>query len=166
MKKIIFLLFLLSSCQACKDTTLIDISEPESTDVFRCKVNGVDWEPAGNSVSIAGGNLDAYYFNYLFTLSASKKENDINQYMSMSVSVFDGVLGEHFIGTNNIFTDYKSNCERYYRDTTSINIINITEIDSTANTIEGIFQFKGLSQICPNNPIEVTDGYFKIKYRN
>ena len=167
MKKIIFLLFLLASCQTCKDTTLIEIPEPESTDIFRCKVNGVDWEPDALS-GLLGDEIDLYYLHPGLSLSAKRDVDDINQFMTMSVSLYDTILGKRLIGTNKIFIDWNAtnDCVNYYRDSTAENFIDVIQIDSLESTIEGNFQFTGVAPQCNDKLVEVTDGYFYLKYRN
>ena len=170
MKKILFLLVILFSLFSCEDGTLIKIEEPEPTDIFRCKVNGVEWKPAGEFVSFGDPNPDAYYYNYLLGLRVRKETNDVSQFMSMTISTINSDLGIHPMGVGNVYIDFNhiSGCINYYSDTTAENIIDIIKIDSVNNIIEGSFKFVGVAPNCldDTDTVRVTDGYFNIKYRN
>ena len=126
MKKILFLLVILFSLFSCEDGTLVTIEEPEPTDVFRCKVNGEEWKPEGEFVGFGDPNPDIQYENYFLDaiqIRVSREIDDIDQFISISVSVIDGVIGDHPIINNKVFIDFK--CGSYYRDTTKVNTICI-----------------------------------------
>jgi hypothetical protein len=167
MKKILLLLLTLSLFFACnKDDEPTPENWTEDDNIFRCKVNGVDWEPEGGGLGFSGGNLDVYYesfFNNAIQIRASKDNDNVSQFLSMFVGVDLAVNGKSEILTNNVFVDYNS-CGNYFRDTTVFNFIKFIEIDSINNIAEGEFEFIGLNSDCPDT-IKVTDGYFKAKYR-
>ena len=135
--------------------------------IFRCKVNGVDWEPEGNSLGFNGGNLDIYYESFFLNaiqFRASKDNENVNQSLNIGIGVASGVLGTHIIASNTVITDF--NCGNYIRDTLAENIIEIVKHDSIFNIIEGTFKLIGNSSDCSVSKVKVTDGYFKAKYRN
>jgi hypothetical protein len=168
MKKILLLLLTFSLFFACnKDDEPTPENWTEDDNIFRCKVNGVDWEPEGDGVSFSGGNLDIYYEKYILNaiqVSASKDNNDVNEFMTMFIGTKPNLIGEHLIGTTTIYTN--NSCGNYFRDTLADNIVNILEVDSVNFIMEGKFKFTGINSSCLTNKVVITDGYFKAKYRN
>ncbi|MFK8006223.1 MAG: hypothetical protein AB8H03_07625 [Saprospiraceae bacterium] len=168
MKKLIFLFLITFSWQTCGEGIIL--SEPKSTDIFQCKINGIDWEPEGDGVGFSDDNLDIYYENFFLNAIQIRTKREIgsqNDFMSISFFVGNGIIGSHDILGTKLFTDY--NCGNYYRDTLTENIIDIISIDSINNIIEGTFYFtakEGSTSTCTVEEIAVTDGYFKAKYRN
>jgi hypothetical protein len=142
----------------------------EKDNIFRCKVNGVDWESEGDGLGFSGGNLDIYYENTFLNLiqfRATKDRENISQFINLGIVVASGIIGDHVIAYDKVFTDF--NCGNYYQDTLIQNIVDIDNIDSINNIIEGTFNFtanEGSSSTCSVSEIVVTDGYFKAKYRN
>mgnify|MGYP000668397673 CR=1 FL=1 len=170
MKQILFLLLTFSLFFACNKDDGIIPHEEWTTDnnIFQCKVNGEDWLPEGNSASIAGGNIAVYYndFNTALQFTISKDNgSDINQAIIIFTYLTQGVFSEYFIRNRKIFIDFK-NCGSYYRDTTiqNMNLIDILEMDSINNILEGTFEFEGSNSDC-GDTVRVTDGYFKVKYQ-
>jgi hypothetical protein len=168
-EKILLLLLTLSLFFACnKDDEPSPENWTEDDNIFRCKVNGVDWEPEGDNLGFSGGDLDIYYesfFNNAIQFRATKDNDNTSQFISISIFVEQGVIGTYEILNNNVFIDFICG-GNYFRDTTAENRIMITEIDSVYNIIEGEFKFTGNTTDCTVTKIDVTNGYFKAKYRN
>jgi len=171
MKKIILFLLIFSLCIACNkndEPTHEDWTKDDN--IFRCKVNGLDWEPKGDNLGFSDDDLDIYYENFFLNsiqIRASRETDSENDFMSISFFVGNGVNGKHDILGNQMFTDF--NCGNYYRDTIEQSIIDIESVDTENNIIEGTFYFtanEGSSSICTDDVIVVTEGYFKAKYRN
>jgi hypothetical protein len=169
MKKILLLLLTFSLFFACnKDDEPTPENWTEDDNIFRCKVNGVDWEPEGDGLGFSGGNLDVYYesfFNNSIEFRASKKNDNTSQFMSMFIFVKNDVVGTYELLNNEMFTDFKCG-GNYFKDSTAINQINIIEIDSINNIVVGDFKFTATTTDCSVDKLTVSDGYFKAKYRN
>jgi hypothetical protein len=176
MKKTLLLLLTLSLFFACNkddDGSNHEVPNDKWTaedNIFRCKINGVDWEPAGNNLGFSDDDLDIYYEKFFLNaiqIRANKEVANINEILDLGFSVSSGIIGSHSILNNNLFTNY--NCGNYYIDTVAQNIVNIEKIDSIYKIIEGNFHFtanEGSNSTCITDKITVTDGYFKTKYRN
>ncbi len=169
MKITILLLLTFSLFFACnKEPTPENWTEDDN--IFRCKINGKDWEPAGDNLGFSDVDLDIYYesfFNNGIQFRASRDTDSESDFMSMTIFVGNSVKGVHDILDNNLFTDF--NCGNYYRDTLAQNIIDIDSFDSINKIIEGTFYFtanENSTSTCTDDIIIVSDGYFKAKYRN
>jgi hypothetical protein len=171
MKKILLLLLTFSLFFACnKDDEPTPENWTEDDNIFRCKVNGVDWEPEGDGISFSGGNLDIYYESFFLNaiqIQASKDNDDVNEFISLGAFVEKAVIGNYDISSNILFVDH--NCASYFRDTLTENKVRIITIDSINNILEGEFNFsanKGNNDNCTVEKVTITNGYFKAKYRN
>jgi len=177
MKKILSLLiigiFILAV--SCKKENINP--EPEHKDIFQCKVNGELWKPTGEDGFFGFDKiLDVYFDNtFLNAISISAKriinDQDGNNLEDQKMNIGIGLNNPEqdsifLIGLGNIYSDFL-HCGRYYRDTTFIseNKLILQPIDTINKIIKGSFNFKAVNQDCQDT-IYVSEGFFKLKYRN
>ena len=164
----ILLIAILSLATSCKKE---DPFTPDShTDVFRCKVNGVEWTP--NCISDPLFGCDAVDCQYYWKdtkgveISAVNRSNDNSVYQSMSFSKYTTIMGENLIPLRKeAYKDWNnvSGCRFYDLDTTSTRSLTILEVDTINYLIKGIFEFSTINEC--QDTIRITDGYFHVNFR-
>ncbi len=141
---------------------------------FSCKINGVDWKPEGGSNATGGANLPnitvtKFAFMNSISIGVLKQVRDPNN-MSIDLKYesfrlrFDLEVKEQVLHPEiNYFYDHLGGCTRSYPDSTAVNKIVVTELDTINKTIGGRFFFVLKDELC-NKKLSVTDGNFKLKY--
>ncbi len=159
-------LSLASSCQ--KE----DPFPPEDyhKDIFRCKVNGVEWTPHCISDPLFGCDaVDCQYYwkdTKTFEISAVNISNDKTLNNSISFAGFGYEGNENLI--RSLKENYKdwnkpSGCRFYDLDTTSTRRLTILEVDTINYLIEGTFEFTANNECF--DTMRITDGYFHVNFR-
>ncbi len=141
----------------------------EFQDSFSCKVNGKLWTPAGVVNDLGGLPLIWVYQNYYLDSIDIITRRDIRDSPIHSLSYESITL--HRIGLKvNSYTNLKYNeiysrdlCGAYFTDTTKLNFIKTTAVDTIQRIVKGIFQFECNGTSCNEN-IKVTEGQFEVKY--
>ncbi|NOT38018.1 MAG: hypothetical protein HOP11_11625 [Saprospiraceae bacterium] len=135
------------------------------TNIFKCKINGVDWKPDCIPDPLFGCNtfmIQYYPLDKFFEISG---DNPYNK------------LGLHFVVRNvetgmklpieydyAVYADYskKASCISYQLDTTNINCFIIESNNESKRIVKGKFSFS-----CFNNCLDtvgITDGIFDLSY--
>ncbi len=165
---LIALLSLASSCQKDEPFT------PDwHVDVFRCKVNGVDWKPECQSDPLFGCDaVDCqYYWKDTKTFEISAVNVNYNKTINNSISF----AGYGYENSENLIRSLKENykdwnkpgnCRFYDLDTTSVRRLTILEVDTVKYLIKGTFEFTAIDQYgnCKDT-VRITEGYFHVNYR-
>lgn len=173
MKNILILLtatiflILLSSCKK-EDTT-----PTYHKDIFRCKVNGVEWAATCPSDGLFGCKpIDCQYYwkdTKGFEIGAIRRKNNDTIYESMSFSKFNTIIGENIIPVRlRAFKDWNKpgNCGFYDLDTTQIRRLTILEVDTVKFLIKGTFVFSAIDNYSDcKDTVKITDGYFHVNFR-
>ncbi|MEZ5032899.1 MAG: hypothetical protein R2787_16035 [Saprospiraceae bacterium] len=163
------LLSLASSCQ--KDNPLPP--EEYHRDIFRCKVNGVEWTPNCISDPLFGCDaVDCQYYwkdTKTFEIGAVNKSFDGNVNQSIGIASSFAALGVNELGLS--LREYKDwnkpgNCGFYDLDTTAVRRLTILEVDTVNYLIKGTFEFTAIDNygVCQDT-VRITDGYFHVNFR-
>lgn len=160
-------LSLASSCQ--KE----DPFPPEDyhKDIFRCKVNGVEWTPHCISDPLFGCDaVDCQYYwkdTKGIELSAVNRSSDNSEYQTMRFYTRPALPNQiHNIWyLSEEFTDWNkpSGCRFHDLDTTAIRRLTILEVDTVKYLIKGSFEFTAINEC--QDTVQITDGYFHVNYR-
>ncbi len=164
---LIALLSLASSCQ--KE----DLPTDEHKNIFRCKVNGVEWTPHCISDPLFGCDaVDCQYYKEDKSIEISSiseySDNSIDQFIR--IYKYGVMIGENEIQKSSGYEFSNQNmpfpCGYYNMDTTKVHRLTILNIDTTNFTIEGSFEFDAIDwdNLC-SDTVKITDGYFKLTYR-
>lgn len=162
---LIAILSLASSCQKEDSFT------PNwHTDVFRCKVNGIEWTP--NCISDPLFGCDAvdcqYYWKDTkgFEISAVNISSDKSTNESVHFFVRPANLGNSemiFLSREYKNWNNPSGCRFHNLDTTSNHMLTIIDIDTVKHIIKGTFEFSAINEC--QDTIRITDGYFHVNFR-
>jgi hypothetical protein len=159
----IFLLSLASSCQK---------EDMPSTDghknIFRCKVNGVEWTPHCISDFFGCSAIDCQYYreDRAFEITVKREYSDGTIDQGLSFAKYNTVLGNNIITDKSIvFSDLNnpSGCFSYTIDSTLSRIFTLIEVDTIEFTIMGTFEFTAFNNC--QDTVRITDGYFNVEYR-
>ncbi len=161
----ILLIALLSLASSCRKD---DMPSDGHKNIFRCKVNGVEWTPHCISDFFGCSAVDCQYYKGSGTISIGA----IRQFANKSID--DGLIIYKYgtqLGINQltykseIYLNYnnKKGCKSYYLDTTVNRTIIVEQVDTFNYIIKGSFEFTGLNQC--GDTINVTDGFFDLEYR-
>jgi len=169
MKNTIFLLIIgiITLAASCKKENINP--EPEHEDIFKCKVNGELWEPAGGDGSWGFNKKLFVYYEQEFLNSiyiSARKEivatDTISQTILLYPNLIDPLVGKHPFYYREHYVDRLKN-DSYYLDTLHYNFFEITAIDSIEKIITGGFQFKAIAAEIKDTVL-VTDGEFSVRY--
>ena len=140
-------------------------------DIFRCKVNGVEWVATCPSDGLFGCKpISCQYYwrdDKGFEIGALRKDN-IDTIMQ-SIGLFARPLQ---IGNNstiypleNNFVNMQNNtgCRYHTIDSDRANHIEILNIDTLNFIIEGLFEYTAINNC--NDTVYITDGYFQVAFR-
>ena len=163
------LLSLASSCQ--KDDPFSH--EEYHQDIFRCKVNGVEWTP--NCISDPLFGCDAVDCQYYWkdtkgiSIGVVNISNDQSVNQSIGFSKYTTVEGDNPLTLRTKeFIDWNKpgNCGFYDLDTTAVRRLTILEVDTVNYLIKGTFEFTAIDNYgdCQDT-IRITDGYFHVNFR-
>ncbi len=162
---LIALLSLASSCQKDEPFT------PDwHVDVFRCKVNGVDWKPECQSDPLFGCDaVDCQYYwkdTKTFEISAISRSYDNSIDQSIGIASKYATIGDNFLGLS--LREYKDwnklpGCRFHDLDTTTSRRLTILEVDTLKYLIKGTFEFTAINEC--QDTMRITDGYFHVNYR-
>ncbi len=140
-------------------------------DIFRCKVNGVEWVAACPSDGLFGCEpIDCqYYWKDTKGFEQIAQRTNSDRTISDAILLFkSNYLG---LGQNNLqptsgdfrrFTNI-SGCKMYSIDTSSSHSVNILEIDTVRFLIKGTFEFVSINSCF--DTLKVTDGFFHVNFR-
>ncbi|MCF8239086.1 MAG: hypothetical protein K9I85_13070 [Saprospiraceae bacterium] len=136
--------------------------------IFRCKVNGVEWTPHCISDFFGCSAIDCQYYkeDRAFAINAFNEDQGKKIDQSFGISKYNCLVGDNVITSkSSIYSDLIKfpGCRYYYIDTNMINIISIINIDSLNFFIEGTFEFTAISKC--QDTVRITDGYFDVEYR-
>ena len=166
---IIAILYLFSSCQ--KDNPLPP--EEYHQDIFRCKVNGVEWTP--NCISDPLFGCDAVDCQYYWKDTKTFEIGAVNISHDKTINNSISFAGFGYEGNENLLRSLKENykewnkpgnCGFYDLDTTSIRRLTIIEVDTLKYLIKGSFEFTAIDHFgdCKDT-VRITDGYFHVNFR-
>ncbi len=172
LSSIIFMMtFILSSCD--KDPVDACIDDP-TCEYFRCKVNGEWWTPDCENGPLFGcRHTDVQYYKdseikpiYIYT-SKESNTSGMNLY-ARNIQETDLKYKFDFQNQNDLprFYEQKQNSVdriRYLIDTSAVNYIIFSKIDTLSFILEGKFYFEGLDD--GGNRKIISDGSFRQKYR-
>jgi hypothetical protein len=137
---IFLILAILSGCK--KD----DNTPTYHKDIFRCKVNGVEWVATCPSEGLFGCEpIDCQYYwkdTKGISMGAIRKNGDATFNQSIGFSKFTTVLGPNELPRRTKeFMDWNKpgNCGFYDLDTTQIRRLTILEVDTVNFLIKGTF---------------------------
>lgn len=161
----ILLIAILSMSSSCKKE---DMPSDGHKNIFRCKVNGVEWTPHCISDFFGCSAVDCQYYKedkYL-SLSAINRNQDksidqgfrfISRFTKSNISDIIYLSGE--------FVDYTNieKCITYDLDTVKTRVIEIIQIDTINFRISGNFQFT-VANDC-SDTLDISEGYFDLEYR-
>jgi hypothetical protein len=163
---VLLLPVLLASCQK---------EDPAPTyhkDIFRCKVNGVEWAATCPSDGLFGCEpIDCQYYwkdTKTFEISALNERDNGMTNTSMSFAGY-GYLGDNIVlSLKRNFKDWNKpgNCGFYDLDTTQIRRLAILEVDTVNFLIKGTFEFSAIDNYSDcKDTVKITDGYFHVNFR-
>jgi hypothetical protein len=136
--------------------------------IFRCKVNGVEWTPHCISDFFGCSAIDCQYYKEDRSLSirVERVYKDMSIDEGMTFYKYGILIGKNVVDTHSdIFQNWKntSGCKLYVIDTTEIHCLELYSLDTLRNSITGTFDFV-LKNSC-NDTIHISDGYFDLEYR-
>jgi len=140
-------------------------------DIFRCKVNGVEWSATCPSTGLFGCEpIDCQYYwkdTKGFEIRALRRNNITSIRESIALFARPVVIGNNLtiFPRKNNFMNMKnsSDCIIYTIDSASTNYIDIVYIDTLNYLIEGSFEYTAINN-CQDS-VMVTDGYFFVTFR-
>lgn len=143
--------------------------EPEHQDVVTATINGKPWKAGCKESPPFGckiGDFQYYTNNGFFELGASNAERDT----SFGITLWDIFNPGVFTIRNNqqcgiLIKEEPCGRQRHYIKSNDPQEIEIIVIDTVTKIIEGRFHFIGRDTNCLSEPVYVTNGYFKMKYR-
>ena len=161
---IFLLLALLAGCKK-EDTT-----PTYHKDIFRCKVNGLEWVATCPSDGLFGCEpVDCqYYWNdtKFFSLRSIKRLDDNSIYQGIRMFVPQTILGDMKLPYfKEAFTDLKNptGCRFYNLDTIPFHKLTILEIDTVKYIVKGTFEYTAINEC--QDTMHITDGYFHVNFR-
>jgi hypothetical protein len=168
MKKLhtpLFLLFLgilLCAASCTKE-------EPKHRNVVTATINGKPWKAGCEESPPFGchiGNFQYYPNTGVFELAASNIEGD----SGVTIVLWDmhepriyRIRDKQQCGI--IVKEEPCGRRRHYIDEADPQEIEIINIDNEKKIIEGRFHYIGRDTNCLSEPVHITKGYFKVKYR-
>ena len=143
--------------------------EPRHRDIVTATINGNPWK-AGCKESppfgCSAADLQYYTDTGGFEFAASNAERDTG----IRVSLFEVFVPGVYKMRNNeqcgiIVKEDPCGRQGHYIDENDPQEIEIVRIDNEKKIIEGRFHFIGKDTNCLSDPVHITNGYFKVKYR-
>ena len=139
------------------------------TEVFRCKIDGVDFEPYCKSGPLFGCSaIDCQYYKGSGDMSLRVYNDQSN--LNVQLNGRPIKIGQNTLRPRKgAFQDWSipTNCGLYNLDTTKDNRLIILEIDTINQIIKGEFDFYAIDVYngCDSATVHITDGYFDVVYR-
>ncbi len=139
-------------------------------DIFRCKVNGVEWSATCPSDGLFGCNpIDCqYYWKDTKTIEIAginrKNNKETNQSMSFSNKATN--VGDNIIPfRKEAYKDWNkpAGCRFHDLDTTANRRLTILEVDTVKFLIKGTFEYTAINDC--QDTMHITDGYFHVNFR-
>lgn len=165
LAKYIFLLSvsicIAASCKKEDDSRHIDIAT--------ATINGIPWKAGCKESPPFGckvGDLQYYTNNGGFSLSVGDRENNVVLRIPLWEVFNKGIYkipGKQLCGI--ILKPDPCGKQGHYIEESDPQQIEIIAIDEFNKIIEGKFSFIGRDTNCLSEPVYVTNGYFKMKYR-
>jgi hypothetical protein len=163
----IALLWLASSCQK-EDMPPSDGHK----NIFRCKVNGVEWTPHCISDFFGCSAIDCQYYkeDKSIEIQAIREFQDKSYDQYVGIYKYGVIIGDNIIQQSSgyVFSDQnKTNpCGYYVMDTSKLHRLTILGIDTLNSRIVGSFEFTAYDRngSCIDT-VYITDGYFDVEYR-
>ena len=163
----LFVLFL-NSCDKTSD--LEKCKADPMCEYFRCNVDGKPWKPYCESSFLGCEAVDVQYYKELngggLTIKASK-ENDTSGFRIVNINIqdTDTEYDMYFLPNNRskYFIKVAGDWDEYLVDTSTINILRFSKIDTVNFILEGTFQFTGINENGLKK--EITEGQFRQHYR-
>ncbi|MCF8239087.1 MAG: hypothetical protein K9I85_13075 [Saprospiraceae bacterium] len=165
----ILLIALLSLASSCQKE---DPFPPEDyhKDIFRCKVNGVEWTPHCISDPLFGCDaVDCQYYwkdTKGFEISAVNISYDKTTNESIHFFVRPANIGDsQLLFLSREYKDWNqpSGCRFHDLDTTAVRRLTILEVDTVKYLIKGSFEFTAINEC--QDTVQITDGYFHVNFR-
>ncbi|MFD1553633.1 hypothetical protein DNU06_16275 [Putridiphycobacter roseus] len=163
------LFFLSASCEK-------QDPEPEFTQGFSCKINGVEWV-AKTPTSISGPvPLLTYYDQSVgnLQLKATRKNSENNIYDVINIvanNIYESGKYEMETEYSNKdkrvgFHDNENNfvCDVYFHDSLSPGHLKICKFDKTNRELSGTFNMTLINTDCIDSLMYITDGKFAFRY--
>ncbi|MFC5285337.1 hypothetical protein [Pedobacter alpinus] len=171
LKKIILASIILLLTISCKKDDLLKATQSGSNNMV-AKINGKVWQRKGCFGCLGGGSGISVVYNSN-GLSIVAEQNDESQNITinlllLNISANAKVQLRDSNGnpsTNSVakIQDYQSN-KFYVTTENNIGTVTITKFDPNKKIIAGIFELKAENENSPNDVINITDGWFDIKY--
>ncbi len=143
--------------------------ETKHKNIVTATINGKPWKAGCEESSLFGctsGDLQYYPNTGGFELAASNIERDSSMAIILR-EVFD--VGDFHIASKSICAIIvkEEPCGRqgHYINEDDPQEIQILSIDKEKKIIEGRFHYIGRDTNCLSEPVHITNGYFKFKYR-
>lgn len=136
--------------------------------IFRCKVNGVEWTPHCISDFFGCSAVDCQYYvgSRTIELVAIRENHDNSIDQGIKLVKYNAKIGLNEITyKSSVFSDLNnpSGCSSYIIDTSFYRSISIIEVDSLDYIISGTFEFTAVNSC--SDTVKITDGYFDVNYR-
>ncbi len=139
-------------------------------DVFRCKVNGVEWTSKCVSDPLFGCNaIDCQYYwkdTKTISLRATRRLANNSIYQGLRLYRYKSKIGDnHLQLTTEQYLDWNkpSACIGHDMDTTSVRRLTILEVDTVNFLIKGTFEFTAINNC--QDTMRITDGFFHVNFR-
>ena len=135
------------------------------TEVFRCKIDGVDFLPYCKSGPLFGCsaiNCQYYKGSGTIELVAFNK----NTGLKVSLTGRPIKIGQNTLGPRRkAFQDWtnEKGCVFYDYDTLNLGILTISEIDTIKQIIKGEFEYDAINYC--GDTVRIREGYFDVVYR-
>ncbi|MCF8239089.1 MAG: hypothetical protein K9I85_13085 [Saprospiraceae bacterium] len=171
MKYLTFLLItLLSLASSCQKEDMPPTDGHKN--IFRCKVNGVEWTPHCISDFFGCSAIDCQYYKGSGTIEFHVLQQYEGHLTDQYISIYkyQAISGDNLIQKTSgyEYSDHAkvSPCGYYNLDTSKIRRLTILNIDTINHLIEGTFEFTAYDRnISCEDTVSITDGYFDVEYR-
>ncbi|NOT36833.1 MAG: hypothetical protein HOP11_05605 [Saprospiraceae bacterium] len=132
------------------------------TNIFQCKINGVDWKPDCIPDPLFGCNsIETQYYLHTNWLGI----NCINDFNKISFALYSENIkyldSISLIDVTMANLSKNKDCIIYKIDSSQFSYLKIIEINETKRIIEGSF---ACSLINKCETLRISDGYFKLKF--
>ncbi len=163
----IALLWLASSCHK-EDKLPTDRHE----NIFRCKVNGVEWTPHCISDFFGCSAIDCQYYKVSGTIEIHVVQQFEGHLYDQYIGIYKykAIVGDNLIQNTSgyEYSDHSKNtpCGYYSLDSTKVRRLTIVNIDTLNHIIQGSFEFTAFDRnISCVDTVQISEGYFDVKYR-
>ncbi len=168
MKRVLLLTALLLAVVA--GCTKKDPPSPFHKDIFRCKVNGIEWVATCPSDGLFGCEpIDCQYYwkdTKGISMGVVRRLHNKSINQSIGFSKYMTELGHNTLSLRTkeyIDWNKPAGCRFHDLDTTAIRRLTILEVDTIKFLIKGTFEFTAINDC--QDTMHITDGYFHVNFR-